>query len=237
MNKFLTCVLFVMGAFLLNAQEDFMDDALRISGEKDSYITLMDGTELVGKVKSLNRKKGLFTKVVLEFEDGKKRTLMPNEIDFMYLPPSGFSKFATTMEKSGDLNKMGRDSKASKAMMRPGYFYFESSEVIVKKKTMTLLLQMLNPATSSKIKVFNDPYSQKTMSVGIGGMTVAGGDDKSYYVKIGDEPAFRLYKKNYDEEWGHLYNNCRELLREFPDGLKWSKFSDHIAVYDASGCK
>lgn len=231
--SFLLCLI----SFSTFAQDDFMDEALRISDEKDSYITLMDGTELVGRVKDLDRKKGLFEEVTIKLEDGKKTKLKPEDIKYMYLPPSGYSKLMTGMENATDINKMQKDASSSSALMRPGYFYFESSEVLLKKQKMTLLLQMMNPSFSSKIKVFNDPYAKETMSVGIGGMTMAGGDAKSYYVKVGDEPAFRLYKKNYDEELEHLYQSCPALKSQFPDGMFWSKFAKHVLAYDQSDCK
>lgn len=237
MKNLILSFLFCLISFSTFAQDDFMDEAIRITDEKDSYITLMDGTELVGRVKDLDRKKGLLEEVTIKLEDGKKKKLKPEDIKYMYLPPSGLSKYINAVDKATDINKMQKDASNSKAMMRPGYFYFESSEVLLKKKKLTLLLQMMNPSFSSKIKVFNDPYAKETMSVGIGAMTVAGGDAKSYYVKVGDEPAFRLYKKNYDEELEHLYQSCPALKSQFPDGMFWSKFSKHVLAYDQSDCK
>lgn len=237
MKKFLFLFIASFMTFVATAQDDFMDEALRISNDKESYITLNDGTEIVGTVKDLDRKKGLFEEVTIKKEDGKKMTFKPEDIKFMYLPPSGFSKFTVGMDKMTDINKINKDASNSSAMMRPGYFYFETSEVMIKDKKRTLLLQMLNPSFSSKIKVFNDPYAKETMSAGIGGMTLAGGDSKSYYVKVGDEPAFRLFKKNYDEELVHLYKDCASMKESYPDGLFWSKFSKHIFAFDASACQ
>ena len=111
-----------------------------------------------------------------------------------------------------------------------GYVYFEKAEVQVKKKKLTLMVQLLNPSFSSKVKVYHDPYAKETASLGVGGFTVAGGDAKSYYVSSGGKTAFKLEKKNYDEEFSKVFGKCKAVQSKF-DKVKWSEFEEHVYVH------
>jgi hypothetical protein len=213
--------------------QDFLTPADVFSKKKESYITLMDGTELVGYVEDIDRKKGLIEEITIELKDTKKdRKLKPEQVKHMYLVPSGFDQFSKAYDKAYDVTKWEKDESAHAKYIKDGYVFFEQTEVMIKKDKKTLLLQLLNPGFASKIKVYYDPYAGETASVGIGGFTVAGGDAKSYYFKKGSEVAFRMHKKNYDEEWEHLYGDCKSINKEFKDKMGWSKVEKHLFYYD-----
>lgn len=74
----------------------------------------------------------------------------------------------------------------------------------------------------------------ETMAVGFGGINVAGGDAKSYYVKKGDAVAFKLQKTMKEIE--NLYGDCPELKKEFAKKLGWSNVEKHIFFY-SENCK
>jgi len=109
-----------------------------------------------------------------------------------------------------------------------------SSEVQVKKKkTQYCMLQLMNPTFSSEIKVYNDPYSSESMSVGVGGMTVAGGLEKSYYIKKkGDKLAKKIKKKEYKQDMDMLFGECPDIISKYGANPKWSEFE--MFIYDYS---
>ncbi|MFZ1704701.1 MAG: hypothetical protein WAT79_10170, partial [Saprospiraceae bacterium] len=220
-STLILCFLFTSHVFM--AQE-FLTPADLFSKKKVSYITLQDGTELVGFIDDIDRKKGLIEEVTLEM-DGvkKKRKLKPEEIKHMYLVPSGFDKFGDFMEKMEDATRWNEDKSAHAQHIKDGYVFFETTAVMVKKKKMNLLLQLLNPGFAEKIKVYYDPYAAETMSFGVGGINVVGGDAKSYYFKKGNAVAYRMFKKNYDKEFANLYGDCASLKSTFKDDIRWSK--------------
>jgi hypothetical protein len=225
--------------FLLLAQcliaQNFLDPADLFSKKKESYITLNDGTELVGFVDDIDRKKGLIEEITIEIKDTKKeRKLKPEQIKYMYLVPSGFDKFARGYDTMLDATKWNDDHSVHAKHIKDGYVFFESIDVMIKKNKQQLLLQLLNPGFASKIRVYYDPFASETMSFSVGGITVAGGDDKSYYLKKGDNTAFRLYKKNYKEEWKNLYGDCPALENEFKNKQGWSSIEKHIFYYDTN---
>ena len=116
-------------------------------------------------------------------------------------------------------------------IIKKGYAYFEKAKVAIKKDQEMLLMQLLNPGFNSKIKVFHDPFAAETMRAGFGGMTMAGGDDKSYYVQVGDNVAKKLKKKDYDDEYKVLYSSCPTLLTKVGEKVRWTEFSKNVYEY------
>ena len=216
-------LVFLFAALSLSAQE-FASPSFSFSGKKPAYVTLNDGTVLEGNIKDLDRKKGLIEEVKISV-NGKKRKLEPSDIKHMYLAPSGWDNMTNALDKMGDAQRWDEDLDANK--LKEGYVYFETVAVLVKKKQRTLLMQLLNPATATGIRVYHDPFAKETMGAGIGGIQVVGGNAKSYYVKRGSAVAYRLYKKTYDEQYNMLYKGCDAILKA-EDAEKWSGFQNHI---------
>jgi transcriptional antiterminator Rof (Rho-off) len=221
-----TVILLVALANQVFAQ-DFIPAYDRFSGKETSYIMLEDGSKVEGTLEDLDRKKGLIQEVVIKDASGKKITLTPDRIKAMYLMPSGFSKLSTNMDVGTKVKKW--DAKyIDSEIIKKGYAYFEKAKVVIKKDQEMLLMQLLNPGFNSKIKVFHDPFAAETMRVGFGGLTMAGGDDKSYYVQVGDNVAKKLKKKDYDDEYKVLYASCSPLLKKISEKLRWTEFAQHI---------
>lgn len=219
-------VLCVFATSSISAQR-FIKPFFTFSGKKTSYVTLNDGTELEGTIERIYRKKGLIEKIKLEV-DGDDRKIEAGDIKFMYLPPSGWDKFASATDFMNDATQWGKVDLDNE-ILEKGYVYFEQTEVkIKKKKTETLLMQLLNPSFSAELKVYHDPRAKETTSLGVAGIKVAGGDSKSYYIKKGDAIAFKLKKKNYDEEYMNMYKGCDALIQEIDGKPKWSQLEDHV---------
>ena len=221
-------ILFSSGVF----GQKFLEGNFLFSGKKESYITLTDGKEIVGFIDDIDRKKGLIEEITIKEKSTKKKLkLKPEEIKHMYICPSGYDKMNAELSKIYDVPKWTSESTLNEGYIKEGYSYFESTEVMIKKKKMTLLLQLLNPGFSKGMKVFFDPYASETTSLAVGGFRLVGGDAKSYYFKKGDDVAFRLYKKNYDDEWKNLYGNCPKLMSAFKDKMGWSSIENHVYYY------
>ena len=188
----------------------------------------MDGTEIKGTIKKIDRTKGLIEEIKMKDGSGKKIKLKPKEVKFMYLPPSGFDKLGKALDVINNAQKWN-DEKLEQDLLNSGYVYFENTNVKIKKKTMPLLMQLLNPSFSKKVKVYHDPYAKETTSLSVGGIGVAGGNAKSYYIKAGDsDAAFKVLKKRYKDEFKPLWNACKELIKKYGDKIKWSELTQHV---------
>ncbi|NNE30509.1 MAG: hypothetical protein HKN16_12795, partial [Saprospiraceae bacterium] len=201
MNKLIltgVAFLFLSGTILA---QSLLPPVFSYSHKKTSYITLKNGSTVEGTIKDLDRKKGIIEEVKLKDGSGKVIKLKPSEIDYMYLPASGWDKMGSSLGFLSDASRWDNDDLDQDKIAR-GYVYIESSDVMVKKKRMQLLVQLLNPHFSQKIKVYHDPLAGETASIGIAGVKVAGGLDKSYYVKKESaKAAVRLKKKDYSDEF------------------------------------
>jgi len=201
------------------------------SHQKTAYITLMDGKELKGTIDDIDRNKGLIEQIKVKDESGKKVKLKPEQVKFMYLPPSGLNKLAKAVDVIYDAKKWN-SQRLNQDLIKQGYVYFELAKVRVKKSTEMLLVQLLNPSFSDKIKVYHDPRAKETASVGIGGISVAGGIAKSYYVlKNADDAAYKLTKSDYQKQFASFWAGSDDILKKYPEG-KWRDFTDHIHMYN-----
>ncbi len=232
MKKILLIAFFVAIHFTVFSQA-FLDGNFDFSTSKESYITLKDSSEVVGFIDKIERKKGLIKQITLKDAKGVKTSYSPDQIDHMYIAPSKWDKFSNGNSKMNDFSKWDKDMKLNKAHIKAGYALFESSEVIINDEKLVLLMQLLNPAYASKIRVYFDPRASESPSFGMGGLSMTGGDAKSYYVKKGDAVAFKLAKKNYKDELKNLYGDCSgyETILTEDDKLHWSDLSIHIFNY------
>ena len=203
------------------------------SKKKPTFITMKDGQEYTVNIKKLKFKKGLIDEIkVTPVDGGKKVKIKPEDISHMYVAPSGIAKLSQAMDASTDLVKL-QDGELDSGHLDDGYMYMEASEVQVKKKkTQYCMLQVMNPTFSSKIKVYNDPYAKESAGVGIGGINVAGGLAKSYYIKkAGESVARKIKKKEYKKDMETLFSECQEVVAKYKDSAKWSAFETFIYDY------
>lgn len=209
--------------------QSFLTPSTSFSHKKTSYITMSDGTELKGVIKDLDRKKGLIEQVKIEDGNGDKHKIKPEDIDYMYLPPSGLDKLGNALDFLEDAQKW-TDDKLDQDLLHQGYVYFENAKVKIKRKEMMLLMQLLNPTFSKVVKVYHDPKAGETTAVGIGGVTLHGGDAKSYFIKFGDDVAFNLHKRDYKNEFVPLWDKCNVLIEKFPSP-DWPDLAQHVFEY------
>ena len=226
MKQFILTILGVFVLLSLKAQQ-FNVEMSGYSNKKITYVTMDDGSKMEINLWRLKIKKGLVTEVIYKDDAKEKQTISVEDIKEMYVPYSDMAKLTASLETMGNLKKMSnRDIQAD--ILDQGYAYYIKSDVkISKKKTRTLLLQVLNPKFCSEIMVFMDPYAAETNGIGVGVVELGGGDSKSYYVKVNDEVAYRLMKKDYKDASDELFGDCSKVKKEFGK-MKWADFAEHI---------
>jgi hypothetical protein len=230
MIKKLTLSLLALIIVVQVSGQKLLSPSFTYSHKKISYITLKDGSEVTGTLKKLKRKKGLVKELKLETEEGKKVKLKPEDVQHMYLPQSGLDKVSQAMDAMGDAQKWNNE-QMDQDLLDDGYVYFENAQVYYKrKKEMELLMQLLNPTFSKKVKVYHDPMAKQTMSLGVGGVTLAGGLEKSYFLQTDDDtPAYKLKKKDYDDEYEVMWEGCGDLMNS--EDRAWKDLSTHVVKF------
>jgi hypothetical protein len=201
------------------------------SHKEIAQLFLEDGTKVEGTIDDIDRKKGLIEEITIKGEDKKKTVYKPEQIKYMYLPPSGWAKMATGAQTFYNVNRWQKQ-ELNKEFLDKGYAYYQKSTVMIKKTEKVLLLQVVNPGFMGKITIYHDPWATETASIGFGPMTVAGGRDKSYYIKIGDNIAYKIQKKDYEDDFKTIYEGCPEMLEQ---DIKWRDIDKHVFEYN-KGC-
>lgn len=234
LRKLLLASMMLMFASCFVQAQDFLNPTFTFSSKKASYVTLVDGTVIKGELKDLDRKKGLISEVKIKDENGKKHTFKPNKVQSMYLVPSGLDKMSKGLSFASDV-KQWNNTNLNQEYIKEGYVYFEQAKVKIKKKERVLLLQLLNPAYSKDVKVYFDPFAKKSASVGVGGLKLAGGIAKSYYVSKDGGVASKLTSKDYTKtEFKNFWSDCAKVKSKYPK-VKWADLGKHIRTY--SECK
>ena len=201
---------------------------------KTSYITLTNGEQFEARIKKMKRKKWLFQEMEFITEDGKKLKYPASEIKSMYLPQSGMDKLGKFTDSMYDVTEWEGSEELNQEHLKEGYAYFESTEVNYKKdKVQTLLLQLLNPAFSSKVKIYHNPASAERGGMRVGGFKVTESVENSYWIKVGDDTAFKIKKKQYDDMAEVIYAECPNYLRKLKK-YDWKKFGEDVYNYTKS---
>ncbi len=200
----------------------------RFSKKKTTYITLQDGTELSGRIKDFDRKKGQVKYVKIIADDGKTYKLKSDELKQMYVQPTAFQKMAQFNSRLTDATTWSRDIDSD--IINRGYVLLEATQVRMGKKNRTLMLQVLNPNFSNGAKVYHDVFAKSTASLGVGGINIAGGNEKSYYFKkAGESTAYRLKKKDYKQDYAIIFKDCPTIAEM--DRVKWIDLAQHVYLY------
>ncbi|MFK7810544.1 MAG: hypothetical protein AB8F74_22245 [Saprospiraceae bacterium] len=215
------CLLFIQDGI----SQNFLQPTNSFSRKKPAYITLKNGKEIEAEFRSVKTKKGLFTKIWVADESSKKKEILAEDVQHMYLPASSWDK----MEKAFDMDLTTADDDYSlnQELVKDGYAYFETVEVMTKKKKRTALMQLLNPAYAHKVRVYHNPWATETAGLNYGGVKLTGGDTKSFYVKVGDKIAFLIKKKDYSKLFKELYGDCKDFIdsRKKP---RWKDFEEDV---------
>ena len=223
----------IMAALLSSGlffSQEFLQAADTFSHKEIVYLTLNDGKELQGTVHDIDREKGLIEEIVIRDGNNKKVKLKPEDVKFMYLMPTNLSKLANAIEAVSEVNNY-TDTRLNNALLGKGYVYFENVPVMVKKKRLTLLMQLVNPTFSSKIKIYHDPRAKESTSIGIGALKVAGGIDKSYYISKNNDVAYKIEKSDYEKAFGPMFQSCSTLVDKYKSDVNWRDLEKHIYDY------
>jgi hypothetical protein len=209
------------------------------SNKKTTYLYMEGGKEMKGNLygTGFKRAKGLVEAVKMKDGSDNKMKIDPAKIEYMYVPASALGKLGAATETMGNIANWEKSTNYASdydtTLLEDGYVYFEKSKTkLNKKKTETLMLQLLNAPFSNKFKVYHDPFAKETMSAGVGGIALVGGLDKSYYIKKEDEDAaWRLFKKDYKEKFAEMFGDKPEFVNKYKGNINWSDLEKHLYEY------
>lgn len=204
-------------SFSANAQ--FLDCA-DFHGSLIKEVTVIDtaGKSYSGAINSVKRKKSLMQSFSLKTKDDEKIDFEIGQIRIIYAKNTSLARAGGL---GGTLQKMGKTKSINKN---------DTIEFVPVKNIDgdLLLLQVINPDFCSKIKVYGDPAAEKTVSW----TGYDGGMEKSYYISKNGEPVSRIFKKEADEKFPQLFDDCASLKGKT---RTWENLDKYVKEYDT--CK
>lgn len=209
--------------------------ALSVQGmvsAKEAYIVTTDGTKIEGKVSSASLVNNILKSVSIKSADGEKHKFKADVIKEFAVKPTDLFKFEQSMTAGSIKELAGREFSD---VVDQTYVYYEQA-ILPGKKNKFALMQLLNPGFDHVVKVYKDPNAKQTGGIGVAGIKVTGGLDKSYLVcDAGSNRAVFMEKKKYKKEAQKVvFTKCPEIFEKYYAGEKfqWKGFAEHIYVYD-----
>jgi hypothetical protein len=209
-------------------------DDLGVLFGRPAIVTLATGEEISGKMTGGSIVNGYLSTIVFKADDGTKSKFKPEDVQKLSIKASKLAKLAMMAESSSSIKEMTHSDFDE--IVNREYIIFETA-MRSNRAAKLRLMQLLNPGFDSKIKVFADPNAKETGGIGLGGIQLTGGQDKSYLFVINDQQAVLVKKGSYKRNFDDLYSSCPKMVEAF-DGerLKWADVAGHVFAYDQA-CK
>lgn len=197
---------------------------------KPAIVTMADGTEVTGKFSGGVLNMGYLDRITIKGEDGEKMKLKPEAIFRVLIKASGLAKLSMLASSSSSIKEATK--RDFNDIKNRDYIIFETAQRANKSGSLRLM-QLLNPGFDSKIKVFANPNANQTTGIGVGGIKITGGEDKSYLMVKGDDKAVIVRKGSYKKNFDELFKSCPEMLRTFQgEKIQWDDVAGHVFAYD-----
>lgn len=205
-------------------------DNLGVLFGRPATATLASGKEVTGKLSGGTIINGYLDKIVIKQENGEKLKLKPEDVTRLSVKASKLAKLSMMAESTASIKKM-TNANFDEITNRE-YIIFETAMRSNSAEKLRLM-QLLNPGFDSKIKVFADPNAKETAGIGIGGIKLTGGEDKSYLFVQNDEKAVRVKKGSYKRNFEEIYQSCSQMLEIFEgEKTKWNDVAGHVFAFD-----
>ncbi|NME67039.1 hypothetical protein [Flammeovirga aprica] len=209
--------------------------ALSVNGmvqSKETYVIKNDGSKVTGKITAASLTNNILKSVSIKTADGTKLKFKAADIKQLAVRPKEVFKFEQSMTAGSIKELAGRNFED---VVDQEYVYFEQA-LLPGKKNKFVLMQLLNPGFDHVVKVYKDPNAKQTGGLGVGGVKLTGGIDKSYLVTdTGSNRAVLIEKKKYKKEGQKvIFTKCTDVFGKYyaGDKFQWKDFAEHVYVYD-----
>jgi hypothetical protein len=226
-NSSLVILLFLLAIGHTALGQKFLPTIKRFSGTKPGQITLVSGEKIDVTVKKIKRKKTFVYKIKgHRIADNSKFKYKAEQIKEMSLAPANWSKLITLLES--DQSVLTKAKTDYSQINREFVNLYQ--ERIKRGKKKPRMMQLLNPGSEGKVRVYDDSRATSTQGVAVQGVSLTGGIKKSYYVRY--KGTFgKIKKSQYNKLFKEYFGNCPALLAQYKLSA-WRDFPDHLYYYE-----
>ncbi|MBX2946828.1 MAG: hypothetical protein KF725_13420 [Cyclobacteriaceae bacterium] len=206
------------------------DDMPIFANNKECIVKLASGEEVTGKFLGGTMVNGYLSNFNIRLDNGEKAKFKPEDVERLSIKASKMAKLAMMAESTGSIKEMTNTNFDE--IVNREYLIFETA-MRHNKASKLRLMQLLNPGFDSQIKVFADPNAKETTGVGVAGVKLTGGIDKSYLFVQNNEKAVLVKKGSYKKNFEELYAKCPAMLQAFEgEKIKWADVAGHVFAFD-----
>ena len=223
--RYLALILFFFP--LASFAQSFMP-AYAHAGNMHAIVVDQKGDTTRGIVTWMNHDRNI-KELTVKDDQGVKHKFEEQDLKIVLAALNDLNKIAMSLQSSSakDMSQTDFDQVA-----KAQYYIWEPA--ITPKKGKLKVMQLVNQGFDSKMKVYRDPTAQETSGVGVAGMKLTGGIEKSYYlVKSGEEVAILMKKGDYKSQFYEVFKSCPEM-EQLLEGKKpdWDDFAKHVFEYE-----
>jgi len=217
--------------------QNFVQSMFSISRKKEAYVYTKDGNLFIGRLKTYRNDKGILT--ALKVQDSLKEVsiIEPTNVHRIYVSESIAKDIRKHIENNSyvsekDKQEPDRGGTSIQESIGNTDLYveliakqlncIEETDVLFGKKVKKRHFQILNPYFCKHMRVYANPSADE-------GLT---SEQKSFYIKKGDNPAFKVNKRTYKKRFYEIYEDAPKVLELYGYDPLLKDIEKHVWLYD-----
>jgi hypothetical protein len=194
-----------------------------------AWVRTVRGDEVSGTITGLVSGRHGVTRVSLKSADGNSQKFRAADLEELVVEPGTLARIGMVRQATSTLRKVALNDFRSRVNHDEAVFH----SIDWPKRSDARLLQLVNPGSASRIRVYHLVNATSGTWV-IGGIAVAGDESKAFaVVKDGGDP-LRVEGRHYERrDFDVMFADCPEMLQEAVSSERnFHRFAQHVLVYD-----
>ncbi len=220
--------LFFVGLGPVMAQ-DFVEPFSDFVSNRECYVITNDGETIVGYLGGATESRGFITRLRIRDEDGRLYKFKAEDIQRFAIRPGSFAKLSTLSEKSTSVRHILNTDQND--ILDREWIYYDAQNM-PRRKNKIALLQLLNPGFDQHIKVYDHRNGSKSMPIGVQGIALVGGEERTYWVVKGEGKPMIVRKASFKKSFVDLFADEPDIIKAQRKRPKFRDFAGHIQSYN-----
>lgn len=192
-------------------------------------VTLHNGEAFSGKIRMAMIVNGTLRSINVKKENGEKGKYKAEQIKMLRVKMTGLAKIDAFVNSTSSIKEM-QNTNLEEVIDRE-YVIYEQA-LLPKKKDKFALLQLLNPGFDERIKVYHDPAAKETKGIGVAGVKLTGGEDKSYLIVKDGDKSMKIKKGSFKKVYPELFGDCEKMTDFGNDKIKFGELAGYVAYFN-----
>ncbi len=209
--------------------QDFAEPFTNFISDRECYVITNDGETIAGYLGGATEWRGFVTRLRIRDEDGKLYKFKAEDIQRFAIRPGAFAKLSTIAEKSTSIRHIIKTDQNN--ILDREWIYYDA-QPMPRRRNKIALLQLLNPGFDENIKVYDHRNGSKSMPIGVKGIALVGGEERTYWVVKGEGKPMIVRKASFKKSFVDLFADEPDFIASQRDRPKFKDFASHIQAYN-----